>query len=628
MSEKGTIEIHTRNIFPIIKKWLYSEREIFLRELVSNSMDAITKLKILANRENIQLGEENFRVDVTVDKEQKTITVSDNGIGMNASEIKEYLAQIAFSGAEAFLEKYKTEGEAIIGHFGLGFYSAFMVSNKVTVESKSYREEDEGVRWTCDGEPEYELEPLEMKQRGTTVTLHISDEEAEFLDTWKIRDILRRYCRFLPFELHLGEERINPDPPLWTRVAGEIKEEEYEEFFTKMFPGDKKPHFWVHINADYPFKLQGILYFPHLDRHDDIMRGDKLHLYCNRVFVSSEMNMLLPEALSYLRGFIDSPDIPLNVSRSFLQSDHKVRKIAAFLTRKIADRLMEMRGENEENYLKMWENINPYIKLAAMRDQKFSDRVEDAIVFEKSKGPWVSIDQLLTEAYGEGYKEDKETEHHIYYAVPGETINSLINLYNDTAHPVIKAEPPIDSHFFQHLEAHHVDLKLKFKRIDSELGDELLAESPPQIVDQNGETGKDRIKKRIEGILTEPEIKVEWLKSNDIPLVLIFPEFERRFREMTSAMPNMDQMFGSHTAVINGNHDLIKRLDTAHREALNDEQAAEVMTHIYNLALLPHKKLEPQILDDLFVKAGKLLAHLSGDFRPDPVITPEEPEAE
>jgi molecular chaperone HtpG len=611
MSEKGKINIQSHNIFPIIKKWLYSEKEIFLRELVSNSIDAITKLKILATQGKLELTDEEFKVTVKISEENKTITIEDNGLGMTKEEIIEYLGQMAFSGAEEFISNYESDGDQIIGHFGLGFYSCFMVSKMVTVDSLSWKEDDKPTRWECDGNPEYTLSEGKRTTRGTTITLQIADDEKEFLDSWKLRDVLRRYCRFLPNQIFLDEELINPDPPIWSSVAGDLKDEDYIDFYKKMYPMEKEPQFWVHINADYPFKLQGVLYFPYLDRHDDL-RANKLNLYCNRVFVSSDMNVILPEALSYMRGFIDSPDIPLNVSRSFLQEDNRVRKIASFITKKIATKLVDLRKEDEEKFLKTWENINPYVKLASIRDQKFSKGVSDAIVFETTGDKWLSINEILTANYGESYKDDKETEHFINYSVSGETLDSLIELYTTNSQIVIKALPPMDSHFFQHLEGKHSDIKLKFRRIDSELGTELQAEAPTQIVDNNGKTGKERIEERLKTIILEQEIITEWLKTDDLPLILIFPELERRFREMSAGMPDHPAMFnGKHKVIVNLNHNLIKRLDPLSRDSLDSNTAKEVISHIYNLSLLPHKILDSKTMDSLFVNAGKLLAHLS-----------------
>ncbi|MDA3862301.1 MAG: hypothetical protein PF689_00365, partial [Deltaproteobacteria bacterium] len=336
-------------------------------------------------------------------------------------------------------------------------------------------------------------------------------------------------------------------------------------------------------------------------------------LYCNRVFVSGEMNVLLPDAISYLRGFLDSPDIPLNVSRSFLQQDPKVRKISSFITRKIADRLVQLVDEDREKYIKMWENISPYIKLAAIRDAKFNKKVKDAILFQKSdKTDWISIDSLLEKDYGENWSEEKDTEHHVYYGVYGETLQSLINLYKDSSKTIIMGEPPIDSHFFNFCESNYSDQKVKFKRIDSELGNELIAENPQELVDSQGNTSKDRILTRVKSILQDVEIEGEWLKNQEIPMVLIFPEFERRFREMTAAMGNTDNQLFKHKCFINLNHDLIARLDPGHKNSLSKELAENAVNHIYTLALLPHKTLKDESLDNLFVNAGRLFAKLGG----------------
>ncbi len=609
MSEKGQISISAQNIFPIIKKWLYSEREIFLRELVSNGVDAITKLKILAGEGQTTLGEEELGVKVSFSADLKTITVEDNGVGMTADEVRKYLGQIAFSGAEEFIAQYQSGKDGIIGHFGLGFYSAFMISRKVEVETLSWREGAAAVRWSCTGEPEFTVEESTKADRGTRVILHVADDDAEFLDNWKLREILRRYCRFLPVPIRLGDEVINPDPPLWVSKQGDLKDEDYVAFYKKMFPTDEDPYFWVHVNADFPFHLQGVLFFPRLSRQDDL-RSDRLHLYCNRVFVSSEMNVLLPEAFQYIRGFIDSPDIPLNVSRSFLQQDASVRKIAAHLSRKIADRIVELNTEKPEEFRKMWKELHPYVKFACMRDDKFAERVAPALVYEKSDGAFTSLEEALKARYGEDYAKSQE-EKHLYYAVPGETLKSLIHLYEEAGLPVILASPPIDSHYFNYYESRHHDEKISFRRVDANLGPELVAELP-EVVDVDGRTDRDRVLERAKSLLPDVTFEVQKLKTTELPLVLVIPELQRRFKEMLAYQsPKTENVFGAHQCVLNLRHPVIERLDPAHPHVLPEDTAKEVLSHLYDLALLPHRKLDPEAVDRLFVQAGGLLARLS-----------------
>lgn len=607
MIETGQIRISAQNIFPIIKKWLYSEREIFLRELVSNGVDAITKLKILATDGKVSLDEE-LEVKVTFSADAKTITVEDNGIGMTAEETKRYLGQIAFSGAEEFIRQYQAGSEGIIGHFGLGFYSAFMVARKVEVETLSWQEGAQAVRWVCTGEPEFTLEESTLTHRGTRVILHVNDEDAEFLDRWKLRDILRRYCRFLPVPVKIEDEVINPDPPLWVRTPGELQDTDYKDFYKKMFPTEDEPLFWLHINADYPFHLQGVLYFPKLSRQEDF-RTDKLHLYCNRVFVSAEMNILLPEAFQYIRGFIDSPDIPLNVSRSFLQQDASVRRIASHLSRKIADRIVEMHEQSPEAFFAMWKDMHAYVKFACMRDEKFAERVAPALVFEKSDGGFSTLESILAQKYGENYRTD-EHEKHVYYAVAGETLRSLIQLYEDVGLPVIMAQPPIDSHWFNYYEARNRDAKVVFKRVDAGVGSELLAELP-DVVDADGKTVKDRVLTRARALMPEVSFDAQKLRKKEIPLVVVIPELQRRFREMIAFSSSRDDELGSHTCVLNLRHPLMERFDPSHDCALPEERAREVLSLLYNLAILPHRRLEPAALDRLFVQAGQLLSDLS-----------------
>lgn len=607
MIETGQISISAQNIFPIIKKWLYSEREIFLRELVSNGVDAITKLKILATDGKVSLDEE-LEVKVTFSADAKTITVEDNGIGMTAEETKRYLGQIAFSGAEEFIRQYQAGSEGIIGHFGLGFYSAFMVARKVEVETLSWQDGAQAVRWVCTGEPEFTLEESTLTHRGTRVILHVNDEDAEFLDNWKLRDILRRYCRFLPVPVKLKDEVINPDPPLWVRTPGELQDTDYKDFYKKMFPTEEEPLFWVHVNADYPFHLQGVLYFPKLSRPEDF-RTDKLHLYCNRVFVSAEMNVLLPEAFQYIRGFIDSPDIPLNVSRSFLQQDASVRRIASHLSRKIADRIVEMHEQAPEAFFAMWKDMHVYVKIACMRDEKFAERVAPALVFEKSDGGFSTLEAILAQKYGENYRTD-EREKHVYYAVAGETLRSLIQLYEDVGLPVVMAQPPIDSHWFNYYEARNRDAKVVFKRVDAEVGSELLVELP-DVVDADGKTVKDRVLARARALMPDVSFDAQTLRKKEIPLIIVIPELQRRFREMIAFSSSREDDVGAHTCVLNLRHPLVERLDASHDRALPEEMAREVLSLLYNLAILPHRRLEPAALDRLFVQAGQLLSDLS-----------------
>jgi len=611
MSEKGQISISAQNIFPIIKKWLYSEREIFLRELVSNGVDAITKLKILAGDGKVNLDEDPLQVKVTFSTEAKTITVEDNGIGMTVEEVRKYLGQMAFSGAEEFIAQYQSGKDGIIGHFGLGFYSAFMVSRKVEVESLSWQEGAQAVRWSCTGEPEYTVEESTKADRGTRIVLHVADDDEEFLDSWKLREILRRYCRFLPVPILIGDEVVNPEPPLWVSKPGDLKDEDYIAFYKKMFPADEEPYFWVHVNADFPFHLQGVLFFPRLNRQDDL-RSDRMHLYCNRVFVSSEMNVLLPEAFQYIRGFIDSPDIPLNVSRSFLQQDASVRKIASHLSKKIADRIVELSTERPEEYARMWKELHPYVKFACMRDDKFAERVSAALIYEKSDGTFTSLEDVLKQKYGEDYATDT-TEKHIYYAVPGETLRSLIHLYEEAGLPVILATPPIDSHYFNYYESKHHDAKVSFQRVDAALGPELIADLP-EVVDADGRSVHDRVLERARALLPEVQFEAQKLKKSELPLVLVIPELQRRFKEMIAHQsPRSENPFGAHQCVLNLRHPVVERLDPAHPHPLSEETAREALTHLYDLALLPHKKLDPDAVDRLFVQAGSLMGRLSGD---------------
>ena len=475
---KGNISVNSENIFPIIKKWLYSDKDIFLRELVSNGCDAITKLKKLSNIGEAKIGEdEQLKVEVIVDKEAKTITISDNGIGMTAEEIDKYITQIAFSGASDFLEKYKEENEkdgGIIGHFGLGFYSAFMPSTSVLIDSLSYKEGSKPAKWFCDGSMEYDMTEGERTQRGTTITLFIAEDSKEFLEEYTVRQVLNKYCAFLPVEVYLTvvkeetEENkeneeikpINDTMPLWAKSPKDCTDEEYKQFYTKVFMDFNEPLFWIHLNVDFPFNLKGILYFPKLN-HEFATNEGQIKLYNNQVFVADNVKEVIPEFLMLLKGTIDCPDLPLNVSRSFLQNDGYVKKISAHITKKVADKLCELFKKEREKFNLYWEDINMFIKYGCLRDEKFYEKVKDIMIYKDTEGNYLTLSEYI------GEKEDKT----IYYVSDEAQQAQYVKMLKEQGINAVYLPTMIDTHFISFIEAKETGVK--FMRVDANISDEL-----------------------------------------------------------------------------------------------------------------------------------------------------------
>ena len=513
-NEKGNISISTENIFPIIKKWLYSEKDIFIRELVSNGNDAIAKMKKLTGIGEAQVSDdETWKITVTVDKDNKTISIEDNGLGMTEEEVKKYINQIAFSGAKDFIEKYKDKAEEaqIIGHFGLGFYSAFMVSTEVSIDTLSWQTGAEAVRWTSDGSGEYSMEPSGRPARGTTVTLHVSEDAEEFLDHFQMRETLVKYFRFLPYELYLvdaaderkkaaepkkepkeGEEAkaptvpkpINEINPLWNRAAKDCTDEDYKKFYREVFSDYNEPLFWVHLNIDYPFQLKGILYFPRLKNEFDTIEG-QVKLYSNQVFVADNIKEVIPEYLLLLKGCIDCPDLPLNVSRSFLQNDGTVKKLSAHITKKVGDKLMSLFEAERDTYCKYWDSINPFIKFGCMRDDKFYDRIKDAVIFKTINDDYRTVKEYLDEfaKAEEAIEDDYDSEGDedgkpqtksvkrkiVYYVSDVKQQAQYVSMYKAHGLNAVLLNTMIDNHFITFLEMKLMDTR--FKRIDSDLTD-------------------------------------------------------------------------------------------------------------------------------------------------------------
>lgn len=491
--EQGQIQIHTENIFPIIKKAVYSGHEVFLRELVSNAADAISKRRMAAMAGDCSEGAEGT-VSIRVDREKKTITITDNGIGMTADEVKRYINQVAFSSAEDFLEKYKKEDDAIIGHFGLGFYSSFMVAREVELITCSARPNTEPVRWCCDGSPNFSLEAAERSEPGTDVILHLLDEEVEYLEPARLRNLITQYCDFMPVTVELEGEPVNKKIAPWRQSPRELTDEDYIELYRYLYPFQGDPLLWVHLNTDYPYALQGILFFPKVSGRADWEKGE-IRLYCNQVFVSDSIKEIVPRYLLPLRGVIDSPDIPLNVSRSALQTDRRVRSIGNFVAKKVADRLRNLKQEDAKSYAEAWDALAPFVKIGAMEDEKFADQVSELILFgttappnpSETEEPIAVGDQAFTTLAGYRARQASDHVNRVLYCTDEIAQAGALSLWKGQGAEVLLAETVIDSQFIPWLESKHSELK--FQRVDAEL-DESLRDEQPELTDQDGEKPK------------------------------------------------------------------------------------------------------------------------------------------
>ena len=623
---KGNISVDSENLFPIIKKWLYSDKDIFLRELVSNGCDAVTKLKKLASIGEAQIDEnEKFKVTVSIFKDAKKLVISDNGIGMTAEEIDKYINQIAFSGASDFLSKYKEEddkGSQIIGHFGLGFYSAFMVADSVEIDSLSYQDGAKAAKWTCDGSMEFDLTDGDRTERGTSITLNIAEDSEEFLEESKIRQILHKYCAFLPIEIYVevpedkhedhcdcGHDHdheheddtpsepkpINNTTPLWMKKPSECTDEEYKEFYRNVFMDFNEPLFWIHLNVDYPFNLKGILYFPKIN-HEFAGQEGQIKLYNNQVFVADNVKEVIPEFLMLLKGVIDCPDLPLNVSRSFLQNDGYVKKISSHITKKVADKLTSIYNNERENYEKYWDYINIFIKYGCLRDEKFYEKVKDVIIYKDIDGKYLTLDEYL----------DGKEEKDVYYVSDPQTQSQYINMFKNQGLNAVVLPSMMDTHFISLVEMKQTGVK--FKRIDSAIND--ISDNT-----EKDDSTKEQEEKLIEKFKNEIKddtlkIEVQSLKDDSIPAVTLLGEQSRRMQEMYKAygqqMAGMADMFHDEfTLVLNSNNSLIRKIDT-----LNDEDANLVIDHVYDLAKISHSPLPAEQMTKFIERSNKLLEKL------------------
>lgn len=589
MKETGNISIHTENIFPIIKKFLYSDHEIFLRELVSNAVDASQKIKRLSSigEFNGELGE--LKVKVSFDKDKKTITISDNGIGMTAEEIKKYINQIAFSGATEFVEKYKDQGDdkGIIGHFGLGFYSAFMVAKEVEIISKSYQEGSEAATWKCDGSTEYTIGPAKKKTRGTDIILHIAEDSEEFLEEFKLKSILEKYGKFLPIEIEFGDKVINNPNPIWTKSPSDLTDEDYLKFYEELYPFQEKPLFWIHLNVDYPFNLTGILYFPKVKNEMQLQR-EKISLYSRQVFITDEVKDIVPEFLMLLHGVIDSPDIPLNVSRSFLQADSNVKKINSYITKKVADKLAELFKSDRPAFEEKFANIGLFIKYGMISDEKFLEKAKDFCLVQDTNNNYFTLDEYSEEV--QAAQTDKDGNKIYLYTTDVEQQDAFIQSAQNKGYSVIKLDTLIDSHFINTMESKLE--KTQWKRVDADAVDKLI-DTGITLEAILSDAQKESVKKVFEETLNDKQkvVAVEAMSPDELPAIVTQNEFMRRMSDMSKTGGGGMGMFGAmpntYNITINANHPLINKLAD-----LKDESEQKALAkQISDLALLSQNLL-------------------------------------
>lgn len=596
--KKNNLSIHSENILPIIKKWLYSDKDIFIRELVSNATDAINKVKILRSQEILHADDESFKISVRINKESKTITIADTGIGMTEEEVEKYIAQIAFSGAEEFVAKYKTQTEKdpMIGHFGLGFYSAYMVASKVEIDTLSYLPDAEPVLWSCDGSSSYSISAGSRSIRGTEIILTVDDQNLEYLEEPKLRELLLQYCNFMPFPIDLNGKEIGNKAPLWLKSPAECSEKEYLEFYHQLFPLDQDPLFWIHLNVDYPFHLQGILFFPKVHKRFD-SNESTIKLFCNRVFVSDNCKEILPDYLTILRGAIDSPDIPLNVSRSYLQVDQNVKQLSSHISKKISDRLSLLYKTDKDKFIASWPDIEMIVKLGILQDEKFYDRVKDVLIWKNSEGNWTTLSEYLERA-----KEKK-----VYYA-SSDKASSILSLYQEKKIEILITPLPIDTAIVQSLED---KTSTTFQRIDGALDDSLLDPTKEKnILDADGKTSAVKLAAFIRASLEDQTMEVEAksLASDKLPAVLVLDENQRRLRDYMAMTQGKNSFAAKKTFVVNTNSPLIQTIERLQQK--QPEVAAEIAKSVYDLSLLSQRELEAGDLEKVVQRQTQILEKL------------------
>ena len=606
--KKGEISIHTENIFPIIKKWLYSDHEIFLRELASNAFDATTKLQKLAALEDIKdLKEPN--INIIIDEKKKTITFSDTGLGMDADEVEKYITQIAFSGAEEFVQKIKEndskDKSEIIGHFGLGFYSSFMVADLVEINSKSYKKDADAVFWSCTGSTDYTIEKSDKKEIGTDIILHINDENKEYLNETKIKDLVKKYTNFLPINIQVNGVTANEKNPLWIKTPKDVKEENYKEFYQKLFPYNGDPLFWIHLNVDYPFNLQGILYFPKVMHELDSNKG-QVKLFCKQVFVSDNANAIIPEFLTLLQGAIDCPDIPLNVSRSYLQNDPYVQKISKHIIKKVADKLNDLAKKDKNHFESIWTDISPFIKYGMMQNDDFYSKVKDIIIFESSLGYKTSIPEYLE-------RNKEKMKDKVIYCSDKDGQATYVNMCKEQDVEVLFTHALIDNHFLQFLESK--DNTIKYCSVDSELSDLLVDESKKtEVVDQDNKTNDDKLADIFKKALNNDKIKVDVksLKSESISGMILESEQVKRMKNMSHFMQDKGTgIFDDFTLVVNNNNALVKDLMTLQSNSEKENLVSKLCNHIYDLAKMSKQPLTGEETQSFINRSNELMKELT-----------------
>ena len=602
-AEKGTLSINTENIFPIIKKFLYSDQEIFLRELVSNAVDATNKLIKISNQGGFSQEIGDTKIKVSINETLKTITISDRGIGMTGEEVKKYINQIAFSGATEFIEKFKDSdnNKQIIGHFGLGFYSAFMVANKVEIYTLSYKEGAEAVRWECDGSTEFEITSHVKKERGTDVVIYLMDDCLEFLEKNRIDTILKKYCKFLPIEIEFHEKVINNTHPLWTKSPNDLKDEDYTNFYKELYPFAEEPLFWIHLNVDYPFNLTGILYFPRMKK-DFSTSQEKIQLYSRQVFITDEVKDIVPEFLTLLRGVIDSPDIPLNVSRSYLQSDSNVKKIHTYITKKVGDKLIELSHKNREEFEKKWKDIGLFVKYGMITDEKFQEKLKDALLIEDVNGKFYTLKEAR-ESFGTR-QLDADGNFVILYTNDIEKQHSYIQNADKHSYTVIKMDSPVDNHFMNHFEMKLE--KVNWKRVDADILEKLIPKNDEKH-SLLSKTEEEKIKEIFTKVVNNNSVTIhlEGMSPDFFPAVITLPEFFRRMKDMSMMMDrsgtkSMPDMFDLS---INTNHPVISKILKTEKE----EEQIHIVSQVYDLALLSQNMLLGEKLTAFMERSIKVI---------------------
>lgn len=604
--QKGSIRVQTENIFPIIKKFLYSEHDIFLRELVSNAVDATQKLKTLSSIGEAKGDIGELRIDIKIDAEKKTLTIADKGIGMTAEEVDKYLNQVAFSGAEEFLSKYKGQNENnIIGHFGLGFYSSFMVSDKVEVITRSFRENAVPVRWECDGSPEFTLEDAAREERGTDIVLHLNEESREFLDSYKVKSILEKFCRFLPVPIFFEDKQINNPAPAWTKKPSELTTEDYQNFYKELYPFNEAPLFWIHLNVDYPFNLTGILYFPKIKQSYEIQK-DKIQLYSNQVFVTDEVKDIVPEFLMLLQGVIDSPDIPLNVSRSYLQGDPNVKKINTHITKKVADKLDDIFNNDRKSFEEKWESLGLFVKYGMMTDDKFLEKANKFLVMEDSgeTGRFFTFEEYKNAT--EALQKNKDGKHVIIYTTNPVQQDAYIKAAAAKGYTVVKMETLVDAAFINSMEMKWENVQ--FTRVDADIADNLV-DKGEHIDSVLSKEEADKLKTMFEQNQSALHITVEvkGLSANVPPVVATRPEMMRRMKDMGAIGGGMAAFYANMPdevmLTVNGNHPVYKNILA---EADPGKQEKQIK-NLADLALLSQDLLKGSDLTNFINRSVELM---------------------